>query len=68
MVKAAQAAYQATGRLAEAIPAYEHAIAALAAQGDRLGQAGALERLAVMRWSQVTPASPGPSWPRRPSC
>jgi tetratricopeptide (TPR) repeat protein len=52
MVKAAQAAYQATGRLAEAIPAYEQAIAALAAQGDRLGQAGALERLAVMRWSQ----------------
>ena len=52
MVKAAQAAYQATGQLAEAIPAYEHAIAALAAHGDRLGQAGALERLAVMRWSQ----------------
>ena len=52
MVKAAQAAYQATGRLAEAIPAYEQAIAALAARGDRLGQAGALERLAVMRWSQ----------------
>jgi tetratricopeptide (TPR) repeat protein len=52
MIKLAQAAYQATGRLAEAIPAYEQAIAALAAQGDRLGQAGALERLAVMRWSQ----------------
>jgi class 3 adenylate cyclase len=52
MVKLAQAAYQASGRLAEAIPAYEQAIAALAAQGDRLGQAGALERLAVMRWSQ----------------
>jgi class 3 adenylate cyclase/tetratricopeptide (TPR) repeat protein len=52
LVKSAQAAYQATGRLAEAIPAYEHAIAALAAQGDRVGQAGAMERLAVLRWSQ----------------
>ena len=68
MVKAAQAAYQATGRLAEAIPAYEHAIAALAAQGDRLGQAGALERLAVMRWSQGDTRRLGPSSPRRLRC
>jgi class 3 adenylate cyclase/tetratricopeptide (TPR) repeat protein len=52
MVRVAEAAYHATGHIADATAAYQEAILAFAAEGDQLGQGAALERLAVMRWSE----------------
>jgi class 3 adenylate cyclase len=52
LVKSARTEFQATGELAGVTAAYEEAIAALAAQGDRLSQGAAMERLAVVRWTQ----------------
>jgi class 3 adenylate cyclase/tetratricopeptide (TPR) repeat protein len=52
LVKLADATHQATGHVEESGAALEEAIAEFAAQGDRLSQAGAMERLVVIRFSQ----------------
>jgi class 3 adenylate cyclase/tetratricopeptide (TPR) repeat protein len=52
LVKLADATHQGTGNVEESGAALEEAVAAFAAQGDRLSQAGAMERLVVVRFSQ----------------